>query len=116
MSDSSTSPATRFVHSEVPYVLVNGALVADHWADLVDGQLAAPIDVDEVGSRAYAAEVWTGTQADGTAATDTCADWTSADPSVLAQQGVTDRLDAGWTTVYLQFCDRALIRLMCFQQ
>jgi len=116
MSDSSTSPATRFVQSEVPYVLVNGTLIANNWADLIDGQLAAPIDVDEHGTPAVATEVWTGTYADGTATVDTCNDWTSTDTTVYAQQGVTDHVDAGWTIMYLQFCDRGLIRLMCFQQ
>ncbi|HMA92526.1 MAG TPA: hypothetical protein VKP30_07560, partial [Polyangiaceae bacterium] len=116
MSDSSTSPATRFAQSGAPYVLVNGTVIANDWADLVDGQLAAPINVDEHGNPTFAAEVWTGSSADGTAATDTCADWTSTDPTVYGQQGVTDRADTGWSNVYLQFCDRALIRLMCFQQ
>lgn len=116
LSDSSTSPAARFARSELPYVLVNGTLVANNWTDLVDGQLAAPIDADEYGSPTFAAEVWTGTYADGTAATDTCNDWTSVAATVYAQQGVTDHVDTGWSIMYLQFCDRALIRLMCFQQ
>lgn len=116
MSDSSTSPATRFAQSGVPYVLVNGTVIANNWTDLVDGQLAAPINVDEHGNPTFAAEVWTGTSADGTAATDTCTDWTSTDATVYGQQGVTDRADTAWSNVYLQFCDRALIRLMCFQQ
>lgn len=116
LSDSSTSPAARFIKSRIPYALVNGVVVANDWEDLIDGQLAAPINVDERGNWAIAEEVWTSTYADGTATIDHCSDWTSADVSVFAQQGVTDRIDAGWTEIYLQFCDRTTISLLCFEQ
>lgn len=116
LSASNTDPATRFVQSTIPYALVNATVIANDWADLIDGTLAAPMDLDENGEPAPVAEVWTGTQTDGTRSTDTCDDWSSASASSYGLQGVTDRTDPAWTDAYRQFCDRASIRLMCFQQ
>lgn len=116
LSDSRTSPAARFSKSRIPYVLVSGVVVASDWEDLIDGQLSAPINVDDRGNLAIAEEVWTSTYANGTAATNHCSDWTSADVGMFAQQGVTDRVDSGWTEIYLQFCNRASISLLCFEQ
>ena len=52
LSDSTTSPAADpdFVKSAVPYVRVDGVMVASNWADLVDGSLLALIEVDEQGN------------------------------------------------------------------
>ena len=116
LSDSRTSPAARFSKSKIPYALVSGVVVANDWEDLIDGQLAAPINVDERGNLAVAEEVWTSTYANGTASIDHCSDWTSDDVAMFANQGVTDRIDSGWTEIYLQFCDRASISLLCFEQ
>jgi hypothetical protein len=116
LSDSVTDPATRLARSTIPYALVSATVVANDWLDLIDGTLAVPIDVDENGAKALVAEVWTGTLVDGTRATDTCDGWTSASATAYGLQGVTDRVDSAWTDAYLQYCDRALIRLMCFQQ
>lgn len=65
-----------------PYVRTDKAIVANSWADLIDGQLDAPIDRDEHGAPMRAAllpscaldyAVWTGTANDGTQAETTCA-------------------------------------------
>ncbi|MFM7297985.1 MAG: MopE-related protein, partial [Planctomycetota bacterium] len=45
---SAGSPATRFNRSTVPYVLVNGTVVANNWTDLTDGTLASPINRTEL--------------------------------------------------------------------
>ncbi|MBK6698138.1 MAG: hypothetical protein IPG50_39025 [Myxococcales bacterium] len=45
-----TSPATRFLHSRGPYVRVDDVVVANSWADLADGVLAAPISRTETGA------------------------------------------------------------------
>ena len=34
-----------------PYVLPNGQAIANGWADLVDGELAHPINLDESGEQ-----------------------------------------------------------------
>jgi hypothetical protein len=91
-------------------------VIANDWADLIDGQLYAPINVDEKGVIYPFSEVWTGTIADGTASTDTCKNWKSTSASDTGMQGVTDLVNTGWTQIYVQYCDRALIRLLCFEQ
>ena len=49
-SGSAGTPLTRFVQSPGPYTLVDGTtIVANNWADLTDGFLAASISLDENG-------------------------------------------------------------------
>ena len=50
ISDSTTSPATSFAQSSAPYKQVDGTVIANDWADLVDGVLAIGIKVDENGN------------------------------------------------------------------
>ena len=47
VSDSNTSPEERFDHSLTFYILRDGSVVADDWADLIDGNLHHAIDVTE---------------------------------------------------------------------
>jgi hypothetical protein len=80
--DRSISPATRFTHSQVPYITVDGRTVAASWQALVSGQALQPsvdgniiansINIDEHGNpiantgivfRQWSA--WTGTEFDG---------------------------------------------------
>ena len=42
------TPATRFTQSAQPYRKVDGVLVANNWADLIDGTLASAIDKTEI--------------------------------------------------------------------
>ena len=42
LSGASDSPADRFSrHTEGPYVLVDGTVIASDWDDLIDGQLSS---------------------------------------------------------------------------
>ena len=120
LSDSTASPSTRFTHSLVPYVLPgNGSVVANDWADLTDGTLAASIINTEFGSPLLGDEgrVWTGTNADGTyaGAFSDCSGWTT----VIAASGVY-----GFATNTLSwsfygtpdFCSDGTPHLYCFQQ
>lgn len=43
-------PIHRMEHAAVPYRLPNGRVVANNWADLVDGTLAHPINITEDGT------------------------------------------------------------------
>jgi hypothetical protein len=90
LSDSSTSPDSRFTHSALPYVLVDGTKVADDWSDLTDGLLDNPINLDENGGAPPASSghfagdptlVWTGTEVDGTVRGAHCSDWSDAGSS-----------------------------------
>jgi len=66
LSDSKSSPATRFETRGARYVLVDGSVIADDWDDLTDGQLSHPINAYPDGSEANVA-VWTSTTPSGEA-------------------------------------------------
>src|SRR5829696_1025127 len=66
LSDSTSSPSSRFVPSTGPYQLINGTTIAANFTDLVDGTLLAPIDVTETGGGVGSSEVtWTHTLSTG---------------------------------------------------
>jgi hypothetical protein len=92
LSTPTESPSTRFTQQSVPYLLVNGTQLADDWADLTDGSLAAVFDRDEWGAPAPTTTAacsnphvsWSATDFDGTyweeptTPTDAhCTGWTS---------------------------------------
>lgn len=75
LSDETAEPDTRFVQASVPYLRVDGTMVALNYADLTDGRLEAPIARDEYGQPGPETVplgtcgqglVWTGTDPDGT--------------------------------------------------
>jgi hypothetical protein len=117
ISGNGSAPDDRFVKSNVAaYRLLDGTIVALNWNDLTDGTLAHAIDLDERGNRVSGVEVWTGTRSNGESGGQKCAGFT-------AMAGETTRVgvssiftDAGWTEVYLQFCDRTDPRVYCFEQ
>ena len=117
LSDDTGSPATRFVHSSGPYVLVHGKVVAANWADLTDGQLLAAIDQNQVGEEVLS-EVWSNTSPAGLPTTPgderSCSRWGPG--GAFGHHGATTRDDVGWTeTSGTMFCTDAR-PLYCFQQ
>jgi hypothetical protein len=118
LSDDAASPATRFAASASGWALVNGTVVAGNFADLVDGSLAAAIDVDENGVVLGAGRAWTGTQANGASlanpANTSCSFWTG--PAQFG--GITGFIhtsDSTWSAVGADDCANAN-HLYCFQQ
>jgi hypothetical protein len=130
LSDHAASPSTRFTLAAVPYVLLDGTVIANNWTDLTDGTLAHPIDMDESAKylqTASGVEVWTGTTTTGTSTGTDCNGWTSAKSCAsplpacvgsnsVARVGNYALSDSGWTTVYEQYCDRTDNHLYCFEQ
>lgn len=120
-SDASDDPESRFIRSEGPYVLVDGTTIASDYDDLVDGALLAPIDLTASGTSIFDSPVnpdgytWTGTNADGTAATATCNGWTTAEPEVLGASGASDTTDSAWSNEIDDTCN-APYALICVQQ
>lgn len=116
LSDTTGSPSTRFTQSAGPYVLVNGTTIANNWADLTDGTLAAPINVTELGTVVGPPiAVFTGTRPNGTADPfDHCQNWTMAAVGAGVGGSVIDT-DARWTAFALFGCSD-MRRLYCFQQ
>lgn len=112
LSDSKTSAATRLSHATVPYVLVDGTLLAKDWTQLISGDIEAPINLTELGKDptvvAHPAGcahsiVWTNTKEDGSIAAPnrSCSDWTDGTsapgPKTGAVWGQTDS-DYKWSS------------------
>jgi hypothetical protein len=118
LSDSTTDAADRILDSASGYQLLDGTVIANNLADLVDGTLAHAIDMDEDLTTISDAsdETWTATDPDGTrSGGGTCANWTSIDVGDVAQIGLATAMDADWTDVnnIVDTCD-TFNRLYCF--
>lgn len=138
LSSSTVNAAARLTHASTRYVRVDGVTVASDWGDLVDGTLAAPINVDEAGVTRASRFVWTNTSPNGTRSVvnynATCNDWTSRSSTgcfspftiyALGNAGVssdtgcqwTDRAaDGGCGTLNSYKCCSNLFALYCLQQ
>lgn len=127
ISTSVNEPANSFLHSAVPYVLVDSTKVADNWNDLTDGTLDHAIDLTETGQPAPVTAtacsgnnrlVRTGTASNGTLASPNrhCNDFTSSSPSRTGRTGSTDAQDYKWTQCgNFQNCSTSM-PIYCFQQ
>jgi hypothetical protein len=94
LSDGSTNARDRILDAE--YQLLDGTLVATSLADLTDGSLVAPINVDENGATVDG-NPWTGTESDGTGGADNCGDWADGTNAGSGIQGDTESATATWT-------------------
>ena len=99
LSDAETSPAQRFFQSAGRYVMPDGTVIAESWADLTDGELLAPLQVTEHGELVDTPLVWSNTGIDGAPAADpqSCDGWTTSDFMVLGRFGIAQYSDARWT-------------------
>jgi hypothetical protein len=120
LSDASASPLTRFVHSELPYRLLDGTRVAKGWNALTSGTLEHGIDVFETGRSVRSGrplEVWTGTTPTGLASGFTCGNWTNDSAGFpIGDVGLTGLADPTWSQAYPRLCDRTAAHLYCFEQ
>ena len=114
LSDSTTDMRDRIGPAPGGFVRIDDVEVATGRLDLFDGTLLAAIQVDENGATTSATEVWTGTSPSGTSGAGTCSDWTST--SGTTQVGVDNQTGFGWSSIYLQFCDRTNVALYCVEQ
>lgn len=114
--DSHTSVANTFFGASVPYVRVDGVVIANDWDDLVDGSLLAPINVDENGEPATTSRVWTLTTTEGmhTGFGFSCNRWRST--SGVLSVGNPQSAGSDWTDVgAFQSCANRFA-FYCFQQ
>ncbi len=123
LSTMAESPSTRFTQSAEPYVLVDGTVVADDWADLTDGGLTANIDLTEtggpipIGNTSCAGggfpTVWTNTSNMGTGGNQVCDGFTSTNGG--GRWGQANDL-----TQWTQWCSGGVCTwespIYCFQQ
>ena len=127
-----SSPASRFNKSTIPYVLVDGTVIANNWADLTDGSIQHPINVNENGGPANTSMVYSFTRVDGSqglfgsASEDCyggdchCNGWTitatGGSPTPGSAVGQTTKSNDDWTDYsFGNFCGGSY-PLYCFQQ
>jgi len=117
LSDETDSPDTRFTKTFDPIVLPDGTKIADGFLDLTHGYIQHPIDIDQTGKRVGLDYFWTGTMADGTAASEIvmCDDWTGQRASG-GLAGSTSETDALWSAYKGGAPCSRKYRLVCFQQ
>ncbi len=122
MSDSKSSPSTRFTRSTVPYVMPNGVSVAEDWGDLTNGPDGA-INITADGGSFPDRYVYTNTDMDGTpvetAPSKICDDWTSsASPTNVAGGDTMPQFVGAWTRGDFISCGPAfpVYGIYCFEQ
>jgi len=130
----SSSPASRFTRSlSLPYVRTDGVQIAANWADLTDGTLDAPINVNEFGnSQTSPSMVYSYTMTDGSnglfgsSSEDCyggdchCNGWTSTatqgNPTPGSAVGQVAKTNDDWTDYsFGNFCGGSY-GFYCFQQ
>ena len=122
-SEPAMAAWNRLHHATEPYVLIGGEVVAIHWTDLSNGNLATAIDRDETGAEVAvdagecvpAGAVWTGTEFGGNIDGDDCTSWTTVDVLDRAQVGMLFRQNGEWTDDCKLTCD-VTARLYCVEQ
>jgi len=118
VSDDSTTPAERFNHSDGAYQLLDGTIIANDWNDLVDGQIAAAIGIDESGQAIdpSSTTVATATTESGDAQpfNGNCANWTSTSASQTLGVGNEENMFT-WSSSGAVGCS-TLVALYCFEQ
>jgi hypothetical protein len=119
LSDETGSPSTRFTQSPGPYVLRNGTVVANTWADLTDGPLLAPIEITEQHSTVVGGRTWSNTERDGLPLLSNqkhCDNWTSAADPFIGHFGRAFASNAEWTDSGNHLPCEQTAHLYCFQQ
>jgi len=118
LSAGETCPNTQFTHGLYPYFRVDGALVAGNYADLIDGLLANPINLDEYGNlkNTY---VWTFTRYNGDSFGSYynyhCYFW-EMDYARRGWVGISEAIDYTWTDANTVLGCEQELSIYCFQQ
>lgn len=132
-STLASSPSVRFTKSTtLPYVLVDGTVIANNWADLTDGTLQHAINVTELNTPASTNLVYSFTRIDGTpglfgsSSTNCyggdchCNNWnsvaTQGSPTPGSASGQTSKSNDDWTDYsFGNFCG-GNYPIYCFEQ
>jgi hypothetical protein len=117
--------ANSFVHSNNPYKLLDGTLIANNWTDLTDQTLLHSINMTEYREVVDRVQnywnVWTNTGTSGhiydTQTDLTCANWTSNLAARTGRGGSTAETNYRWTaSEYTGHQCNTQARLYCFEQ
>ncbi len=102
------------------YILLNGTVVADDKADLTDGTIDNPIQMNEfrqiVPSTGAWPSVWTGTNSAGLATGGDCKGWTTVTNQLMGTIGQYANTSYQWTAWSSLICNYAPQRLYCFEK
>ena len=130
----SSSPAARFTRSTtLPYVRTDGVQIAANWADLTDGVIDAPINVNEYGTPQPSPNlVYSYTRIDGSAGLFTsatedcyggdchCSGWTSTatqgNPTPGSAFAQSSKTDDDWTDYSFANACGGNYGFYCFEQ
>lgn len=117
-NDPLSAPYYRFEKSSVPYVRVDGQVVADDWADLTDGDLDRAISYFADGTQSALDVVVSNVATDGTQLgstnADSCTNWTST--SGTGNRGRRNVASSSWTDFASAGCGSGGNRAYCFEQ
>ncbi|MFZ6178167.1 DUF4215 domain-containing protein [Nannocystis pusilla] len=121
LSTGDVDAASRLHHADRPYKRIDGAPLAEHWDDFVDGTHLNPLNIteqgDEVGpgSECGVCPVWTATTPMGIGLDDDCNAWSALllDTVVVGECSVKD---ARWTQGCAQRKCNLFARLYCVEQ
>ncbi len=118
LSTSNTHAKDRF-EWEGPWYRPDGVRIAVSMPDLLDGEIEAPLQIDEAGKPTGYSVVWTGTTPAGeyqaTPVTDSCNDWTSASSGNGAARGLPISAMSDWTADVTSSAGcSSNLRLFCF--
>lgn len=112
LSSNTINAADRLEQSSGPYVRTDGVQVASDWADLIDANIAAPINRDESGNL-QSGDVWTGTYSSGVMAPDTCSGFMTT--SGFGMCGNSNATNLQWSDNLIPGCT-TMLRLYCLEQ
>ena len=118
ISDDTSSPSESFTHHG-QFVLVDGSLIAESWADLTDYAILNPINVDENGSTIpFTDIVWTNTNGDGSLYIYgvTCSNWTTDSSEESGTGGYYHLSDYRWSYGGFTTLCSGPQHLYCFEQ
>lgn len=122
-TSAADDPESRFTRSSVPYALIDGTIIANDWADLVDGApfstngLAHPINLTETGDLVDGdgdALVKTSVEGNGASNDIDCINWGST-AGTSGSGRTSSAVGDTWTADTLSACMIAA-HLYCFQQ
>jgi hypothetical protein len=119
LSDADHGPASRFqlpISPPRPFILTNGATLAQDWTSLTNGPLLLPIDTDEAAQNVGSSSVWTNTTPQGDPASQDahCSAWSSSNIVVNGRIGAATETDPSWTNFAPMGCANSA-RIYCFQ-
>ncbi|MBI4141977.1 DUF4215 domain-containing protein [Candidatus Woesearchaeota archaeon] len=117
ISDSTTEAKERVYNSlDYSYRRVDGKIVANNWADLIDSSLDNPMNLTETGTILTPFDSsWTGTLANGTKDTSNCINWTTTSGSIYGRVGSVGSTQSPWTGGAAGSCNLTH-HIYCFEQ